>query len=168
MGARVSGVNEVADALARLEAVPAQVRTRVLSRKAKELLQRATELAPTDDDPAEDARADYVKLRESGKVLRRKNSRIVRFATRHAAAQHEWTDVKHEEGQPKFLEQPLREMRPTLMRDLAADAEAMVARIARRASRRSRSTSSTGGSGTGVSVPPLRDSRGRYAGAAEE
>lgn len=153
---RITGVSDVQDALRRLDEVPDRTRARVLTRAAQRLLDAAVGLAPTDQDPDSDERPDYVKLRESAKILRRKNGRAVRFATRHAAAQHERMEWQHEDGQPKFLEQPLRAMRATLMQDLANDAEAEVARVAARARKRSGS-----GSGRG------RDSRGRFTGASE-
>lgn len=169
MGARIFGVAELAEAIAYLDEVPDHVRARVLTRKAKDLLQQATEKAPTDGDPSDDARPDYQKLRESGRVLRRRAGRVVRFATRHAAAQHERMDWQHEDGgQPKFLEEPLRAMRPGLMQELATEAAAMMARIAARARRGSgRRSASRGTAAPPIRVPPLRDGRGRFVGSEE-
>ena len=134
-GIRLSGTRELMAALERFHAVPEKLRNRVLRRKGVELAAKAKALAPNDPDP-DDKRPDYTKLADSVTVRRKKGRVIVRFASRHAAAQHERMDYQHETGQAKFLEQPLRAMRESLIKDLADEAEAELAKETRRAERR--------------------------------
>lgn len=149
-GQSVEGITEF---LTTLATVPRGVRNRSLKRLAAELLEKSLRLAPDagpDDKSGEgesksksrDAARGYVKLKESATMYRRKGTWIVRYATRHAAAQHERLDYQRTTGQAKYLEQPLMDIRANyrerLMVYINDELQRAAARAKRKADRESR------------------------------
>lgn len=134
----ISGIDSTRALLETLKGVPETVRRRALRNAARSLGEQARALAPDDPEPR-DKRPEYQDLRQSLKVYRRKSFFIVRFGARHAAAQHERIDYRHERGgQAKFLEQPLRAMQSTFVKTMADEVAKEMARETRLAERRAK------------------------------
>lgn len=125
-GLQIQGesIREMVAFLKQMEAVPTRTRNLAVKRMAEELLAKSLLLAPDSDrahnpeydDAGQERKWDrrgYRKLKESASVMKRKGVWIVRYSTRHAAAQHERMDYQRNSGQAKYLEQPLMEMRST-------------------------------------------------------
>lgn len=137
----LSGVGEMVYLLERLRDVPVEALQHSISRIAHEVGEKARDLAPEEPEPR-DKRKGFIPIRESLRIYmhRRKKFHVIRFATRHAAAQHERMDYQHQTGQAKFLEIPFRAARSEFYSRLASDTEDQIRKtwLQKRAARQSR------------------------------
>lgn len=135
-------ISEMVKFLTAMESFPPRIRKRAVKRLAQELMEESLKLAPDsgvasnrEHDEAGNERMwderGYRKLKESASVMQRKGTWIVRYSSRHAAAQHERMDYQRTSGQAKYLEQPLMAMRatfkeriaPVIEQEMAAEAD---------------------------------------------
>lgn len=130
-GAVIQGTGELMAMLDSLKDMPVWVLEEAIRKIAKSVAEQAKQLAPEDPEPR-DKRPDYVPLKKSVKVYYHKRRRIwvVRFAARHAAAQHERTEWQHASGQAKYLEVPLRAAKEEFLRDVGANVQEVLSAIA--------------------------------------
>ena len=130
-GAVIQGTGELLAMLASLEGMPVWVLEEAIRGIAKDVAEKAKQLAPEDPEPR-DKRPDYVALKKSVRVYYHKRKRIwvVRFAARHAAAQHERTEWQHASGQAKYLEVPLRAAKEDFLRSVGANVQEVLSAIA--------------------------------------
>lgn len=111
----------------------------VIKKMAKEVGEKAKELAPDEPEPR-DKRPTFKKIKDSLRVYfhQRKKQYVIRFYTRHAAAQHERMDYDHPTGQAKYLEQPYREAKNEFLERIGAGVELELQILARRKARKER------------------------------
>jgi LmbE family N-acetylglucosaminyl deacetylase len=131
-GAFVQGTGELLALMEKLKDMPLWVLEDSIRSIARSVAEEAKRLAPDDPNDSGENRSDYVKLKESVRVYYQKRKRIwvVRFATRHAAAQHERMDWQHQTGQPKYLEIPLQAAKADFLQKVGANVDEVLAAIA--------------------------------------
>lgn len=136
-------IREMVKFLQAMESFPPRIRKRAVKQLAHELMEESLKLAPDSgvassrehDEDGNERKWDergYRKLKESASVMERKGTWIVRYSTRHAAAQHERMDYQRTSGQAKYLEQPLMAMRSTFRERIIPVLEEEMAREADR------------------------------------
>ena len=108
MSIRVTGISNVLNNLNRVRNAITQNINREVSNVAHDLLSKSIQRAPIDTGD----------LRGSGTVEVNGSSAIVAYSTQYALRQHEELNYHHDNGEAKYLENPLKENERTYIQYL--------------------------------------------------